>query len=372
MAHEDIEVDFSNSNGDLAEQMVCLVGPNGTGKTTILHAIQIMFNNYNGWDKKRFRSGMLKYVRNFQAMSPEQLRKADFYIKGVFECDDEDGEYEVIVRRMGIVKWHPSFISKRLHNYCYFARFDQELGIFQISRPKWPNFQKLYKAVTGFEIVEAINPFDGSSSDPSDTSQIADRRAAARQKEYVTSIEVLNKGDDVFTNRGFSAGERKIAKCFSTIYNLEVAPQIIMVDNVTDHVELDRHLPLLSAMEECFPESQLICTCHSNPVQRNFDKQKIVDLRYIKVPNRVWEEPFRLKLMDEVNNVIDKVKYAHLNDPELQEQLKQWKKGVEDKLLRSDNAIEHVDEIKGFIGHLFKKYIVDDIVSEPKPRIKTR
>jgi hypothetical protein len=85
-----------------------------------------------------------------------------------------------------------------------------------------------------------------------------------------------------------------------------VQPSIILIDNVTDHIEVDRHLTLMKHLPDCFPGSQLITTCHSTTVQKNFpDRDKILDLRVLYAPDYVAEQTWRLRLKDELRDVKD-------------------------------------------------------------------
>jgi hypothetical protein len=292
--HENVEVDLTHRDSFM--KLIALVGPNGTGKTTILNAIQLLFSNFTSYSPERIRIMLQKHVRNYMHLSPEDLGKADFEVSGVFQ-DNKGVEYEVKITRNGVVKAHPEFIRERLTYYCFFARYDQELHLFQLKRQRWPLFQEIFSQVTGYPVEEDEPIFDGAN----------DIRVRGLMQQYVTGFKVI-KPRETILHKQCSAGERKIAKCFSTILNKEVQPQIILIDNVTDHVEIDRHLPVVANIEKCFPKSQIFVSCHSIPVQRNLPRQeRLIDMRLVHASHLICDQPFRLRLYDEVKDALEKV-----------------------------------------------------------------
>jgi hypothetical protein len=185
-----------------------------------------------------------------------------------------------------------------LYRLCFYARFDQELKTFQLERSKWPIFKELFEAVTGFEISQIEGVFD-QSEDPVQAEIL---------RKYILGFNV-HKPDEIIKHTECSAGERKIIKSFSTLLNKEYNPQIILIDNVAMHVESGRHLQLVKSMKDCFPKSQIFTTTHSHRLSRNFgEKSQLYDLRLIKAPCIIKEQPWRLYLSDEIEECISKLK----------------------------------------------------------------
>ena len=293
MAHDHIEIDFS-SRGK-SSHMSCFIGPNGSGKTTVLSAIQLLFMTYGEYGEERYQSMMLKNVRNWQDMLPGQIKDADFKITGTFH--DGQKEYDVSVSRLHGYTQHPPHILENLSQYCFLARFDQELNTFQIARKRWEAFQKFFSQVTGFTVEEDVDLFSHTS----------DVRFNKIIQQYVTGF-LVKKPRETIKHRQCSAGERKIAKCFSTILNRPMTPRLILVDNITDHVENPRHISVVEGIEECFPESQLVVTCHSIPVQRNMsDRSKIIDMRFLYANDLIQLQPWRMRYMDELADLSEKM-----------------------------------------------------------------
>jgi predicted ATP-binding protein involved in virulence len=277
-------------------RMTALIGPNGTGKTTILNAIQLLFANFSGSTNERIQVLLQKNIRNFMWLSPTEQIRSDFEVSGLFE-NDRGETYEVVVNKKGTVKSHPDQVAANLNHYCFLARFDQELNQFQLKRQRWDLFRDIFSEVTGYPVEEDDSAFRMTS----------DAQANALLQKYVGGFKVM-KPRETILNRQCSAGEKKVAKCFSTILNKEVQPRIILIDNVTDHIEVSRHLPTVSNLERCFPQSQIIVTCHSVPVQRNLpNRERLLDMRLLHASSVIRQEPWRLRLKDTVLDGLEQV-----------------------------------------------------------------
>lgn len=360
--HKKAFFDFTTSNEPL--RLACLVGPNGSGKTTVLTAVQLLFNSYSDYDAVRYESMMTKYVRNYFSISAANMAKANFLLRGVFTSGGKD--YEVAITRKEILNRHPPEIECHLSRYCHAARFDQELHMFQIKRERWSAFKTLFFSVTGFQIEEVPNVFDSTS----------DKRVKKINDEYVTNFKFLNKDDDIFTNRLMSAGERKVTKCFSTIYNLSVPPCVILIDNVTDHIELSRHLPLMTGLEGAFQESQIIATCHSASVQRNYDRNLVYDMRFLNANPEICASPWKLRLADEIMDSVDKVIYSKKIFDEKRAGLRTRAESIVKNVLdssaeKSQESVATLKEsIKVFMSEIYKEYVVDDLMEHPPLKLR--
>ena len=74
------------------------------------------------------------------------------------------------------------------------------------------------------------------------------------------------------------------------------------------HVALGRHLALIKAMQDCYPESQIFSTTHSYRLTKDLSKlDEIYDLRLMHANDIVKKEPFRLKIIDELDDAIYKL-----------------------------------------------------------------
>lgn len=294
--YEHVVIDFmSRVHQRQTEPLICLIGPNGCGKSTILAAIQMLFCKFGEYEDERYKSLFTKYIRNVKKMNSESIKNEDLMVKGIFSISNGE-DYDVrITRQKGVVSFHPQCVSDFLPHFCFYARFDQELDIFQLKRSQWNKFKNLFEGITGYEIFEDVTLFDQSE----------DTRLNNLIKDYVLAFNARKDGN-LIGHKQCSAGEKKIIKTFSTILNKTIQPSIILIDNAVMHVESERHLNVLKSIEECFENSQVILTCHSEPVKRGFaDRNKIIDLRCLKTesPNDFW----KLRYLDELIEMKEKV-----------------------------------------------------------------
>lgn len=291
---EDYTFDFSDSENKI-KNFICLIGPNGYGKSTALNAIQLLFSNLSFRTKESKDAYLVKSVRH---IDKDINTEGDFKITATLVSDKE--EYEVIVNKSGFIKDHPKEIKELAYRICYLAKFDQDLSKFQISRKKWGIFKELFEAVTGFEVEEDSNVSDFFSNS-------SDSNLKMLMKEYVLAFYV-KKPIGIIQHKECSDGEKKIIKAFSTILTLEYTPKIILIDNVEMHVERGRHLKLIESLMRCFPESQIFTTTHSYYISRGFGiKNCVYDLRLINANKIVREQNWRLCIMDEINETLIRI-----------------------------------------------------------------
>jgi ABC-type cobalamin/Fe3+-siderophores transport system ATPase subunit len=359
--YKDVEIDFTH-NGDIVP-LSCFVGPNGTGKTTILDAVSMLCSHFQGYDNKRLRAMMLRRVRNYMNMETDaQLDNANFLVEATFEADRGVGEYQVAFSRNNLISRHPDFIQQRLPDYCVLTRFDEELGIFQVKRDRWPLFKELFEAVTGYPVEEEQSLFDDS----------IDRKMSKLTDEFVLGFRV-DKGRESITHKQCSSGEKKIAKCFSTILNKPVIPSIILIDNSVMHVEIGRHISVIDSLEKCFKDSQLIVTCHSVPIMRSLPRrERLIDMRFIDHPPVFLAEPWRMRMIDDIREANERLSNAIPSESNDRESM--LKKGA---LLMSilegrANLKNPEDDLLQFCLNFLAKVplvLKDDILSSPKSRI---
>jgi ABC-type lipoprotein export system ATPase subunit len=288
---EDTIFDFSNKD------MICFIGKNGTGKSTILNCISLLFSKFDGYDEQRLKNILGKMVRHVDHYNQDGVYgDSDFEIRGTFLDIQNNSEYDVALTKNGFTQKHPEHIIPHLRNICIFTRLDMELDKFQLHRDHWPQFKKLFTSVTGFEIEEIQNLFTIGSN-------------ASSQKEldkYVLNF-MVHKPQGKIKHQECSDGERKIIKSFSSLLNKEITPSIILIDNVEMHVETTRHLIMLNSLQECFPSSQIFMTTHSHYISRNLNmKDCVYDTRIVFAGDLIKKQPWRLYLIDEIEDAVAK------------------------------------------------------------------
>ena len=293
----DYTFDFVNSN-DSIKNFLCFIGPNGTGKSTILSATRMLFGNFSEMTTERLNFNLGRAVRHSNGYKDNSLTNDDFCITAKIQTDVVGcEEYEVVLNRNGFLKDHPIEIKENLYRLYFYTRFDQELQNFQLIRSQWGTFKNIFEAITGYKIKEKFDVFSSSFDD----------KQKGLLDKYVLAFTV-KKPHETILHKECSDGERKIIKSFSTLLNLEIKPQIIMTDNVEMHVESSRHLRLTKEMKSCFPDSQIFTTTHSYHISRNFtEREQIYDLRIIHAKPAIVREPWRLYIIDEINDKLTRI-----------------------------------------------------------------
>mgnify|MGYP000981159932 CR=1 FL=1 len=297
---DDVTFDFFGDDGKI-KSFACFYGPNGTGKSTILDVIQLIFTRFEGYDLLRLKQYLGKSVRHTDGKLNGLYGEDDFLITAKIKSDDLT--YDVEINKSGFVKDHPKEVKEFITRLCYYARFDQELHQFQLIRSKWDLFKELFESVTGYPIVEKTTLFD-QSDDPEQAEML---------KKYVLSFWI-HKPNEVISREECSAGERKVIKSFSTLLNKEYTPKIILIDNVEMHIESGRHLQLIDSMKRCFPNSQIFTTTHSHRISKNFDERhQLYDLRRIRSKGILKDKPWRIYLIDEIEDSLLKLRAVTMN-----------------------------------------------------------
>lgn len=348
---EDYKISFQTDKS--IQSFSCFIGPNGCGKTTILDVIQLIFSRFEGMGSDRLDKLLGKAVRHANSKRKGICGDDDFLITA--KINSSIGDYEIKINKNGFIKNHPEEIRSLVYRLCFYARFDNELRTFQLERNKWPIFKKLFEAVTGFEVEEVESVFD-QSDDPVQSEMLS---------KYILSFNI-HKPDETISHIESSAGERKIIKSFSTLLNKEYSPKIILIDNVAMHVESGRHLELIQSMKKCFPKSQIFSTTHSFSISRNFgERSELHDLRLIKSPNLIKQNPWRLYLIDEIKDAIVKLNSIILNGSNVASDINRYvdkgRKLIQDLMYNNANDVIVVSEVELFLKDV-SVFFIQDIV----------
>lgn len=284
---------------------VCFFGPNGSGKTSCLDAIKMLTWNIAEITHDRLYYQIRKYIRNkdyvagmydqkdtghrmiggdryvFQELDMDT--NVDMIVRGVFdirgkeyvveltpngfnrndlapeiEYEDKVGEIKKRISHDGPFKQHHLTVRDRI---IHSLKTDSDLSMskFRLHLEHAKDFEKIIGIITGFE-TECIMPSGFVES----------------ELDYVTDYTILKNGYKIHYKR-MSAGERKIAKCFSEALNLiyelshpgpgelnmKGLPALLLMDNVVMHVYYKRHVQMVECLKEVFGQQQIFCTTHS-------------------------------------------------------------------------------------------------------------
>jgi predicted ATP-binding protein involved in virulence len=292
-AFDNTTFDFVDKEGKIKD-FVCFIGPMGSGKSTLLYTVQLLFSNFEGYESSRIENNLSKSIRHVE---DKKKSRSNFKITAKILVDGK--ESTLIIDKTGFKKKHPESIKTLLYRLCYLSRLDQDLNKFQLKRDRWPKFKELFESVTGYTIEEYANPFFDSSDDP---------HLAELLKNYVLDF-LVKKPYETIHLKECSDGEKKIIKSFSTMLNLDYTPPIILIDNFEMHVHRFRHMALMDALRKCYPESQIFSTTHSHSISKALGHNAgVFDMRLLRANDLVKKEPWRLKIIDEMDDCIIKLK----------------------------------------------------------------
>jgi len=292
-AYDDFTIDFAKKDQNI-KPFVCFIGDNGVGKSTVLNAIQMLFQRYDGYDSERLINQMKTCVRHVSSSKTNNCID-DFLIEANIKY--ENGDYKISLNKNGFIEDHPNEIKQLLYRLCYYTKFDRDLHQFQLTRDNWNVFKTLFESVTGYEIEEMTDVFSYSK----------DPVQAKLMDKYVLGFTV-KKPFETISHKECSNGEKKVIKSFSTLLNLEISPRIILIDDIAMHVALSRHIALIEAMQKCYPNSQIFSTTHSYRITKSLRRiDEIYDLRIMHANETVTSEPWRLRLMDEIDDSLYKL-----------------------------------------------------------------
>lgn len=346
-AFDNCKFDFVDQNNKIRE-FSCFIGPMGSGKSTLLYTIQLLFSQFDGYDQSRIENNLSKSIRHVEASKKD---KSNFKIVAKILIDNE--EHTLIIDKKGFKKKHPDSIKELLYRICYLSRLDQDLNKFQLRREKWSKFKELFESVTGYIVEEYSNPFFDNSDDP---------HLSELLKNYVLDF-LVKKPHETIHPKECSDGEKKIIKSFSTMLNLDYTPPIILIDNFEMHVHRFRHMALLEALRRCYPDSQIFATTHSHSVSKTLGENAgIYDMRLLRANRIVKKEPWRLKVIDELDDCIIKLKAVD-SDPSLLIEAKK----IQDLCYKSINDLQKFKEnLTRFLNKTIELFVSDIYSSEKR------
>lgn len=329
------------------KKFICFIGTNGTGKSTSLNIIQLLFQRFEGYDLERLKANLGKSVRNDGANLYSGIyTNNDFLITAKMVIDNKD--ITIRLNKSGFIDNYPEEIKEFLYRLCFTTNFDKAFDKFQLSRNKWQDFKTIFEAITGYEIEEQKENEFGLSGD-----EIHKKVS----EQYVLGF-LVKKPHEIISHKHCSDGEKKVIKSLSTLLNMPLTPRIICIDNIEMHVEIQRHLPLINALKKCFPESQIFSTTHSPRVIKTLIKSgEIYDLRLINANESIRNNPGILYLLDEIDSIISTISSSE--DEEWKKEKTERAMDLKKSFLESRDFTTGCDNMK-----IFSKEINDHFIND--------
>jgi predicted ATP-binding protein involved in virulence len=274
------DMEFNFYNNEKINPISVFFGPNGTGKTTVIKALNILANPHrlSGRDNDLiFRK--LTYNQDFDSTYSilKQMKglekKNNLFIHALFQT--ESGDKNVVIEN-GIVKENE--LEREQCDRIYEIDADNPMNMNKFQLISGDNFSDMFeemaKVIYGFDVY-----FDKEISAP------------GQKFGYFTDL-VLVKDEDNCHFKQFSRGEKKVAGllrslCDSESYNKY---SIYMIDNLELHIFFKRHPKVIDMLTKYFPDKQFICTSHSQTmidyVGKTFGQECLYDLEIYKAKEK--------------------------------------------------------------------------------------
>jgi predicted ATP-binding protein involved in virulence len=300
--------DFTKPDGT-PYGFICLYGPNGVGKSSILEAISLLTSDQAGRPLSLVQNSLRKYVRSedydpsYQKLAGMQYNNSfitgstkeitDMLIEGTYILDGK--EYIVSLTQDGWIRndfdnkdlWGEDNLHYR-RRLAHFITSDSDLSMhtFQIHNSHAKEFEEIISTIMRYP-TECIRP-SAMSDNPSN-------------KDFCTDFVIIKKKHRIHFKR-MSAGERKICKSFSDLLNLIHSlehptkgepkmtgwPRLLLLDNIEMHVYYDRHTTMVDCLKRVFSQQQIIGTTHSGTLiqralagENDKDNELWIDLEQI-------------------------------------------------------------------------------------------
>ena len=292
--YRNIEFDFTDKN-DNVKQLAFLYGPNGTGKTSLLDAINMCCNPLQYMNRNvdlllskivyniDYDPFITDYEKQYAAQE-ERSGKTDVFTEKIkqetntmdiaaYFMDDNNNDKFVIFttqENQGVVQNDLSVSESCLY---FDADKPTSMNRFQLDIKKKDLFLDMAEMVYGFKCsfghIVPVNMGTGESVD------------------YYTDIVIDKYGDRIHFKR-MSAGEKKIAKLVQKLCSDEIEKQnIICIDNIFMHIYFKRHAKLIDKILDTYKNKQFILTCHSetaiNHIEKKYGNKFLYDLEQYKI-----------------------------------------------------------------------------------------
>ncbi len=268
--YRDFHLDFYE-NGDI-KKWVIFYGPNGIGKSNFIRAVELLASPRRiiGRTKNDLFFRRLTYHPNYNPTYSGFLTdKTHLYMEATFLFDKEKKKIVLENNWDDCVGITTNELPSSYGDFAAYIDADNPNNMYSFNLDI--NFSKdfldIAETVYSFQcylpeesLVETINPGNGKPI-------------------CIYTDFILKKwGNTLVHYKRFSDGEKKIATLLTSLFKRAKEVDILLVDNIEQHIYFKRHLKLLEKIEMIFPDKQIIATTHSSVIVENIDKKYLYDL----------------------------------------------------------------------------------------------
>lgn len=253
-----------------------LFGPNGTGKSNLLYAINLMSNIYKISSKSKNKTFFRRLIHQQNYDPGYQLTELsdDMKIEAVFS--DLNNDYRVIANTAieddtCIELNELTKLYDQMRQFAFYVDADNpaQTHIFQVRADCKEQFEQFATKVYGFKTsLPELKKVEGIEAGDSIVF-------------YTDAVIAKPNGTEVHY-RAMSAGEKKVATTmrflFNEIHGEDKAFKIVIIDNIEMHIYFLRHMDLIEQLTNCFPEQQFFVATHSSKIVSEMDKRYLYDL----------------------------------------------------------------------------------------------
>jgi len=272
-------------DNDKLKKWIILYGQNGTGKSNFIRAVSLL-------------SSPKQFTKKKNILTFRKLKYHHDYIFGAETMYDEVNELKMEATFIANKEEKKVVLEDNIKGVIYAGRkVDEKKG--EISGVKINQLQPNEQGVVfidadcrnmmqKFQIIsDLIVPFCEFSSAVygckcycPEGSRVVDHGI-----EYCIDFIIEKRNGTKVHYKRFSDGEKKIATLISSLFKrvYKDSPDkedkdIVLIDNIAQHIYYLRHMSLIEKINEYFPDKQFIATTHSPVIINEMDKKYLVNM----------------------------------------------------------------------------------------------
>jgi len=266
---------YKNFELDLSKEWLVLFGTNGCGKSNFLEAVALL--SYPWTIASREDTTMffrrLTYHLDYQpGLEGFDKNKNEMLIEGIFSTDN--GDKKVVIRN----NWIPEESGVIINDLDISTPIADIIDADNLMNMQFFQLKSQYREKF-LDFAEAIYGF---KCDIPNLPQNIVQEYDDDEDEYLcfyTDFVITKFNNTRVHFKRMSAGEKKIATMLRILFNRCYGKNnILLIDNIEQHIYFKRHMKLIEKMKEYFSNSQIIATTHSPVIINEIDKTYLLDL----------------------------------------------------------------------------------------------